>query len=377
MVPSVPDQRHGAQVADQPVLGDRQVARVIPGDPLIAASWGSPYAGSAAGVTKTAFVREAHHSCARMLDYARKLAISCKSNQSDREVRHDSCRGRADQPARVLAPGGGGGRGPVAARAAGGRESGSRSSAAARRGSWRRRTPRCARRRPRRDRRVRRLGVPGRAAATTGSSRSPAPAPRPRCSTCSAGCAAQAPTDRDHRRPRHPGRRLRRRRRRARLRRRAVGRADPVRHHRARAAPRPPRRHTDAVVADAGDRARRAAARTASSSADAVHLPRPRLDRRARQRGRAEDARGVARPGPRRTRRWSTATARSASPRRARAIWMLGEAPAGLAEQVRAHRRPLSSARDLDPLAELVRVQRLAGRGRRGRAASTRTGPAT
>ena len=44
--------------------------------------------------------------------------------------------------------------------------------------------------RPRRDRRVPGLRVPGRPARTTGSSRSPAPAPPPRSSTCSTRCAA-------------------------------------------------------------------------------------------------------------------------------------------------------------------------------------------
>ena len=94
-------------------------------------------------------------------------------------------------------------------------------------------------RRAGRDRRVRRLRGLRRPRLRRASSRSPAPAPRPRCSSSSSGCAAACAPSASSATPTSPARRARRRGRDAAVRRRAVGRADPLRHHRARAASAP------------------------------------------------------------------------------------------------------------------------------------------
>ena len=163
-----------------------------------------------------------------------------------------------------------------------------------------------------------------------------------------------------HRRPRLARRRRGRRGRRARVRRRALGRADALRHHRAQRCCALTRASTSRQSPrDAATRARRAAPGRARRGRP-LGVPRPRLDHRPGQRGGAEAARVARRRGPRPTRCSSTATGRSASPGRARAVWFLGAARTTACSRTPARRARLAVAPDLDPLASLVLAQRTA-----------------
>ena len=57
--------------------------------------------------------------------------------------------------------------------------------------------------------------------------------------------------------------------------------------------------------------------------------------------------------------RWSTGTARSPPASAGVVVWLLGQAPPGLADEIVATGATVLTAR-LDPLAELIRIQRLA-----------------
>ena len=198
--------------------------------------------------------------------------------------------------------------------------------------------------RPRPHRRVRRLASCRPAAATTSSSRisrsgtttevahalrarpaRPARSRSPRCRTRRSPHAA----DDGHR---------------ARVRRRAVGRADALRHHRAHAAARP---------RGAGPRPRRS--RDATSALDAplpvepgevvrpaVGVPRPRLDRRAGQRGGAQAAR--VGPGMDRGLSGVRVPPRADQHRRRRApsVWSFGPADDASRGRPRGRRAPSS-----------------------------------
>ena len=179
-------------------------------------------------------------------------------------------------------------------------------------------------------------------AATTRSSRSPARAPPPRCSSSSTACRRGADR-RDHRRPGAPlvGRGRRRRSRcRSPTSARSCRPASPPPRSRSCAPPRRgPRR---GVGRRGGARGPPPPRRRAPTHA---HLPRARLDGRARRTRRRSSC---ARPrwrGPRRTRPWSTATARSRSPTPAALVWLLGDAPGGLAADVAATGAPVVAAR--------------------------------
>ena len=109
-----------------------------------------------------------------------------------------------------------------------------------------------------------------------------------------------------------PDRRALRRHRAARLRRRALGRADALRHDRPRAgARRPGRRHRRPGRCRRG-RARPSRCRSTPAAVAPVRLSRARHGRRGGARGRAQAARGGRRSGPRPIPRPSSATGRSA-----------------------------------------------------------------
>ena len=164
--------------------------------------------------------------------------------------------------------------------------------------------------------------------------------------------------DRPHRRPAHPGDERGGRNRRAGLRRRTVRGADPVRHHRARPAARPPRRgpHRRGPRRPNGTR-RRPLPR--GPGRGAVHLPRHRVDQRPGAGGRPQDARGGGRldrglpgdgipPRPDQHHR----------PRPRRLV--VRPAARRFGREHRRGRRPPGKPSLADPLAELVRAQRLA-----------------
>ncbi len=165
--------------------------------------------------------RVAHESCCILIDICIESPFM---SVTEAEIAHSAGR---------LAAGAGGGR-PARGSCFPRPGSGWRRSAAAPRGTWLAPTPPPARAAGAgRDRRVPRLRVSGRAAATTGWWPSPAPAPPPRWCGCWTRCegdvhGAVITGVRDS-----PVATAADGRRRARLRRRAVGRADPVCHHRA------------------------------------------------------------------------------------------------------------------------------------------------
>ena len=124
-----------------------------------------------------------------------------------------------------------------------------------------------------------------------------------------------------------------------RVRRRDLDRPDALRHHGAGAAARTPRRRRGT-----GDRRRRAGARrrplpVEPAGVRPLRLPRPRLDASgSRTRPRSSSARRPA-PGPSPTRRWSTATGRSASRAPSTLVWFLAGGRRGPRRGGPHHRR--------------------------------------
>ena len=234
-------------------------------------------------------------------------------------------------------------------------------------------------RRPGRDGRLRRLRAARAAAATTGCSRSPGRGPRPRSSTLLTQLRGRQPTTGGHRRPRVRRRRLPPTRRSCcRLRRRTVGRADPVRHHHARPAPGVPRPGPRAASSPRPSRPWRPSCPAGLLDADQFTFLGSRLDRRARRTRRRSSCARPARPGPSPTRPWSTGTARSSiADARQRGVVPRRVPPASLPEEVAATGALVREPPTGDPMAELVRVQRLAVALAAAKAASTPTGRAT
>ena len=117
--------------------------------------------------------------------------------------------------------------------------------------------------------------------------------------------------------------------------------------------------HTDAVVADARTALADAAARRARRAATQFTFLGRGWSVGPRERGRAQDARGRRCRGPRPTRRWSTGTGPSASPPAAPSPGCSARRPRGWPNRCAATGALWVGGR-LDPLAELVRAQRLA-----------------